>query len=56
MDTKLLRSMVPAAPLLLRPILAAVLDWMDRTDGRLAAIEQSMKPRPSIDRALCADQ
>ena len=40
MDTKHLRSMVPMAPLPLRPILSALLDWMARTDARLAAMER----------------
>jgi hypothetical protein len=40
MDIKHLRSLVPMAPLLLRPILSALLDWMQRTEARLDAMER----------------
>lgn len=42
MDVKHLRTLVPMASLPLRPILSAVLDWMARTDARLAAMERSV--------------
>lgn len=33
------RHLIPLAPAMLRPILSAVADWMDRTDRRLAVLE-----------------
>jgi hypothetical protein len=43
MDIAHLRSMVPLAPVLLRPILSALLDWMQRTDARLDAMEKTTR-------------
>ena len=40
MDIKHLRSLVPMAPLALRPILSALLNWMQRTEERLATMER----------------
>lgn len=34
-----LRTLLPFAPATLRPVLKVVLDWMDATDKRLAALE-----------------
>jgi hypothetical protein len=39
-----LRKFLPLAPLMFRPVLSMILDWMDLTDKRLAALEEQRKP------------
>lgn len=39
------RLLIPVAPAPLRPILSALLNWMETTDRRLSAIEARLKGR-----------
>lgn len=41
-----LRSLIPMAPLLLRPMLSLLVAWTERTDARLAALENLARNTP----------